>query len=145
MISFKCRFVTVFDKSQLSHTQWQGWLFITTQFLHQWTNNPCVYHCQWFPGLIFLELVSWACLTCLSGWVAFKWQWFDWTSIHPAGNRHTTGQKAWPSNLLPFVISRVQMGLRWDHLAVFNFYMWKNLPLCGSPPPQPPPLCNHLW
>jgi len=59
-------FVTGFDKSRLSHTQWQGY-FTTTWFLHQWTNNPCVYHCHCFPDLLFLGLVSWDCLTCSSG------------------------------------------------------------------------------
>jgi len=66
------RIMTRFDKSRLPHTQWQGWLFITTRFLHQWTNNPCVYHCQWFPSLLFLGLVSWACLMCSNAWVVFK-------------------------------------------------------------------------
>jgi len=56
--------------------------------------------------------------------VVFKWQWFDWISTHPAGNHHTTGQKAWPSNWLLFVISTAQMGLRWD-------YMWPDLTKAG--------------
>jgi len=43
------------------HTQWQGWLFTTTQFLHQWTNNSCVHHCHCFPGLLYLGFVSRAC------------------------------------------------------------------------------------
>jgi len=124
------------------HTQWQGWLFTTTRFLHQWTNNPCVYHCQWFSGLLFLGLVSWACLTCSSAQVVFKWQWYDWTSTYLVGNRHMTSQKAWSSNWLLLVISRAQMGLRWDHPAVFNFYTWKNLLLRGSPPP---PTSTHMW
>jgi len=67
---------------------------------------------------------SW-CLTCLSAQVVFKWQWCDWTSTHPVGNCHTTGQIAWPSNWLLFVISRSQIGLKWDHMEVLNFYMWK--------------------
>jgi len=76
--------MTGFDKSQLPHTQWQGWFFTTTQFLHEWTNNPCVYHCQWFPHLLFLGLVSRTCLMCLSVWVVFKWQWCDWKGTHQA-------------------------------------------------------------
>jgi len=36
-------YVTRFDKSWLPHTEWHGWVFTTTRFLHQWTNNPCVY------------------------------------------------------------------------------------------------------
>jgi len=100
---------------------------LTFQFLHQWTNNPYVYHCQWFPSLLFLGLVSWACLTCFSAWVDFKWQWCDWT--HPWLVRelgHQIGYYLW------------YLKLKWDHLAVFNLYAWKSLPLCGS-------LCNHLW
>jgi len=91
-------YVTGFDKSRLPHTQWQDWLFTTTWFLHQWTNNSCVYHCQCVPGLLFLGLVSWTCLMCLNAWVV----------------------KTWPSNWLLFVISIAQIGLRLDHLEVFN-------------------------
>jgi len=91
-------YVTRFAKTGLVRTKWQGTHFTTNQLLHQWTNHPCVCHCQWFTSLLFLGLFSRACLTCSSARVAFKWQWCEWTSIHPAGNRHTTGQKAWPSN-----------------------------------------------
>ena len=128
-------YVTGFDKGWLLYTQWQGRLFTTFQFLHQWTNNTRVYHCQCFPGLLFLGLVSWACLMCLSARVVFKWQWCNWKDIHLAGNCHMTGQRAWPSNWLLFVISRAQMGLKWEHLVVFSLYTWKNLLLHGSPPP----------
>jgi len=34
------------------------------------------------------------------------------------------------------------IGLRWDHLAVFNFYTWKNPPLYGSPPL---PTSTYMW
>jgi len=105
-------YVTRFAKIGLVHTKWQGTLFTTIRLLHQWTNYPCVCHCQWFTGLLFLGLFSRACLTCSSARVVFNWQWCEWTSIHPAGNRHTTGQKAWPSNWLLFVMSRAQRGLR---------------------------------
>jgi len=84
-----------------------------------------VYHCQWFPGLLFLGLV-W----CAQ--VVFKWQRCDWTITHLAGN-HTTGQKALPSNWLLFVICRAQMGLRWDHLAVSASTHGKNPPLPWLP------------
>jgi len=130
--------VTGFD-----NTQWQGSGFSPPLdfYTNELTINLCVYHCQWFPGLLFLGFVSQACLMCLSVWVVFKWQWCDWTSNHPAGNRHMT----WPSNWL-FVISRAQMG---DHLAVFNFYTWKTLPLHGSPPlPNLHPYvitCDSAW
>jgi len=130
--------VTGFDKSRLPHTYvmarptFHHHLIFTSMNL---TNNPCVYHCQWFLGLLFLGLVSQACLTCLSGWVAFKWQWCDWTNTDLTGNHNMTGQKTWQSNWLLFVISRTQMDLRQEHLVVLNFYMWKNPPLCGSPLP----------
>jgi len=68
-----------------------------------------------FPGVCFSNLsdvLEWL------GQVVFKWQWCEWTSTHLSGNHHMTGQKAWPSNWLLFVISRAQTGLRWDHLAV---------------------------
>jgi len=32
-------------------------------------------------GLLFLGLVSRACLTCLSALVVYKWQWCDWTNM----------------------------------------------------------------
>jgi len=134
--------VTEFDKSRLPHTQWQSWLFTTTQFLHQWTNNPCVYHCYCFPGLLFLGLVSWACLTCSSTRVVFKWQWCEWTSTHPTGNRHTTGQRVWPSNWLLFVTFRAQMGLRWDLLVVLTSTRWRTRHFRGSPPP---PTSTSIW
>jgi len=116
--------------------------FTTTQFLHQWTNNPCAYHCQWFPGLLFLGLVSQTCLTCSSARVVFKWQWCDWKGSHLAGNRHTTGQKAQPSNWLLFVISRAWMGLRWGLVAVSTSKCGKTCHFCGSPPP---PTSNLTW
>jgi len=31
-----------------------------------------VYHCQWFPGLLFLGFVSQDCLTCLTAQVVFN-------------------------------------------------------------------------
>jgi len=65
-----------------------------------------------FPGLLSLGLAPLACLTCLSAWVVFRWQWCEETSTHPAGNHHMTGQKAWPSNWLLFLTFRAQMGLR---------------------------------
>jgi len=63
------------------------------------------------PWSAFLGLVSQACLACSSAQVVLKWQWYDWTSTHSAGNHHMIGQKAWPSNWLLFVIPRAQMGL----------------------------------
>jgi len=111
MYIYVCIYVTRFAKTRLVRTKWQGTLFTTNQLLHQWTNLPMI-HC-----LLFLGLFSRACLTCSSAQVIFKWQWCEWTGIHPIGNRHTTGQKAWLSNWLLFVISRAQIGLRWDLLA----------------------------
>jgi len=125
--------VIIFAKTGLFHTKWQGTLFTTTQFLHQWTNDPCVYHS--LPMIywsVFLGLFSWA---CLSAQVVFKWQWCERTSTHLTGNHCTIGQWAWPLNRLLFVISRANMGLRWDHLGVFNFCAWKTLLLCGFPLP----------
>jgi len=116
----------------------------TTWFLHQWTNDPCVYHCQWFPRLIFLGLVSWACLTCLSTQVVFKWQWYDWTSTHPAGNHHMTGQKAWPSNWLLLYLWYLEF--KWASGPSGSVQL-----LCEENPATswlsttPPPLCDHLW
>jgi len=68
--TYVCIFVTRLDKGQLPHTQWQDWLFTTTRFPHQLTNNPCVYHCQllpWsaFPGACFLSLFG--MLKCSGG------------------------------------------------------------------------------
>ena len=134
--------MTRFAKTSLVRTKWQGTLFTTNQLLHQWTNHPCLCHCQWFTGLLFLGLFSWACLTCSSAWVVFKWQWCEWTSIHPAGNHHTTGQKAWPSNWLLFVISRAQMGLRWDLLACQLQHVEKPATSGGSPLP---PTSTPIW
>ena len=124
--------MTRFDKSRLPHTQWQEWLFTTTWFLHQWTNNLhiCV---SWpmvpwfaFPGAYFSGLSD--VFEC-SGGLQMAVVWLEkW-------NHHMIGQRAWESNWLLFVISRAQVGLRWRHLAVF--YVWK----CGSSLP----LCNHLW
>jgi len=76
-------------------------------YINELTIHVCI-----IPGLLFLGLVSRACLMCSSVQVVFKWQWFDWTSTYPAENHHTTGQKAWPSNWLLFVIIIAQMGLR---------------------------------
>jgi len=66
--------LTRFAKTGLVRTKWQGTLFTTTQLLHQWTNDPCVYHCQCFTGLLSLGLISQACLIYSSAWVIFKWQ-----------------------------------------------------------------------
>jgi len=93
-----------------------------------------------FPVTYFLGLSD--MLKCLGG-LQMAVAWLD--KHLPSENCHTAEQRAWPSKWLLFVISRAQMGPRWDHPAVFNFYAWKNLLLCGSPSPQPPPLCNHLW
>jgi len=86
-------------------------------YINKLTIHMCIIaNCS--HGLLFLGLVSQVCLACSSARVVFKWPWCDWTGTHLAGNRHMTGQKAWPSNWLLFVISRAWMGLRWDHLAV---------------------------
>jgi len=122
-------YVTRFAKTSLVRTKWQDKLFTTNQLLHQWTNNTCVYYFQWFTSLLFLRLFSRACLTCSSARVAFKWQWCEWTSIHLAGNHHMTGQKAWLSNWLLFVISRAQIGLRW--------HLWQCYPLRMEKPTTP--------
>jgi len=139
------QYVTRFAKTGLVCSKWQGTLFTTNQSLHQWTNYRCVCHFQWFTGLLFLGLFSRACLTCSSARVVFKWQWCGWTSIHPAGNRHTTGQKAWPSNWLLFVISRAQMNLRWDLLACQLQDVEKSATSVAPHHPRPPPLYDHLW
>jgi len=133
-ITLMGRYDTIWSKSSNYLTEWP-------YTHHQWTNNPYVYHCQWFPGLLFLGLVSWACLTYLSAWVVFKWQWCDWTSTHPARNHHTTGQKAWPFNRLLFVISWAQIGLGWKCSTSTH----KKLHFMAPHHPWPPPLCNHLW
>jgi len=87
------------------------------------------------PHSAFPGLVSWAYLPCSSAQVVFKWHWCDWKSTHPAVNRHTTGQKAWPSYWLLFVISRAQMGLRCDLLAVSTSTHGKTHHFHGSSPP----------
>jgi len=137
--------VTGFDKSQLPYTQWEGWLFTTTQFLHQWTNNPRVYHCQCNGSLVcFFRSLFLGPVWCV--WV-LKWS-SNGSGVagqHPARNHHTTGQKAWSSNWLLFVISRTQTDLKWDHLAVFNLYVWKTCHFVVPHHPWPLPLCNHLW
>jgi len=130
-------------KTGLVCTKWQGTLFTTNQLLHQWTNDPCVYHCQWFTGLLFLGLLSWACLMCSSAQVVFKWQWCDWKGTHLAVDCHMTGQIVWPSNWLLFVIFRTWMVLRWDLLAVSTSTRGKTCHSCSSPPP--PTSTPILW
>jgi len=95
---------------------------------------------QIFPWSAFLGLVSWACLICSNDWVVFKWKWCEWTSTHPAGNCHMTGQKAWPSNWLLFVISRAQMGLKGNLLAVSTSTHGKTHHFVAPHHPQPSPL-----
>jgi len=124
-------------------------IFTTTQLLHQWTNNPCVYHCQWFPhfpGLLFLGLVFHTYLMCSSARVVFKWQWCEWTSTHLAGNCHMTGLRAFPSNWLAYLwyleLKQASNETIWQcstcthrktcHFMILHF-------------PWLPPLCNHFW
>jgi len=80
----------------------------------------------------------------LGAQVVFKWQWFDWTRTHPAGNHHMTGQKIWPSNWLLFVISRV----KWASGETIWQYQLPHMkkPTTSVAPHhlQPPPLCEKL-
>jgi len=48
-------------------------------------------------------------------------------------------------NWLLFVISRAQMGLRWDLLAVSTSTHGKTCHFRGSPPPLTSTLYDHLW
>jgi len=130
------------DQICLVHSKWQGTVFTTNQLLHQWTNDPCVYHCQWFTGLLFLGLFSQAFLMCSSAQVVFKWQWCDWKGTHPVVNCHMIGQIVWLSNWLLFVISRALMGFRWDLLAVSTLTCGKTSHFCGSPQP---PTSTPIW
>jgi len=139
-IYYKINFknVTRFAKTGLVCTKWQGTLF--TCYTNELIIHVYIYHYQRFTDLLFLGPFSQACLTCSSTWVVFKWQWCEWTSIHPTGNLHTTGQWTWESNWLLFVISRVQMGIKWDHFALFSSYRWKNLPFMAPHPPTFTPM-----
>jgi len=84
---------------------------------------------HWFAFLDAYLLGLYDMLECSSD---FKWQWYDSTGIYPAENHHMTSKRAWPLNLLLFVISREQANLKWDHLTVFSLYGWKILPVCSS-------------
>ena len=131
-------YVTKFDKIGLvctkRVTKWQGILFIMTQLLHQWANDPCVYHCQTLTCLFFLGFISQACLTCSSAQVAFKWHRCDWTNIHPAGNCHIAGQRTWPV----FVISI-------EFKQAVQFVWMEKSTTLWLPTTLNLPLCNHLW
>jgi len=117
---------------------------LTFRFLHQWTNNPCVYHCQWFPGLLFLGLVSWACMTCSSARVVFKWQWWDWTwQLEIA----TT----WLVRVLGHQIGYYLWSIELKQAS--NETIWQcSISMCGKTchcvafhHSWPPSLGNHLW
>jgi len=125
--------VTGFDKSQLSHTQSQGWIFISTQFLHQWTNNLCVCNCHCFPGLLLLRLVSKACLDmleCLGG-LQMAVVWID---------KHPPSWKLphdWPESLVIKLATICDIlssnGPQVRLSSSVNFNMWKDLPLPWLP------------
>jgi len=129
------------DKSCLPYTQWQGWYFTTTWFLNQWTNNPCV---SMVPWSVFLGLVSWACLTSSSA-LKMAVVWLDnypLTQLEIATQLvrklgHQIGHYLW--HLLLKWASGETIWQCWTSMR------GKTKPLCGSPPPRPPSLCNHLW
>jgi len=65
-----------------------------------------IVHWSAFPGAYFLGLSD--TLKWLSNDSGVTGQ----VSIHPAGNCHSTGKRAWSSNWLLFVIIRAQTGLK---------------------------------
>jgi len=123
--------MTRFDKSQLPRTQCQGWLFTTTQFLHQWTNNPFVYHYHCFPGLLFLGFVSRAV------WCARV---LGWSSNGSGVNRQAPTQLEIAKQLAKKLGHQIGYYLWYLELNgpqmrpdSVNFYTWKNLPLPWLP------------
>jgi len=113
-------------------------------YINELTIHVCIIAIVSLAGLLFLGLVSWVCLMCLSARVVFKWQWCKWTSTHLAGNRHMTGQKAWPSNWLLYVTFRAQMGLRWDLLAVSTSTVEEPTTSVAPHRPWPSPLWSFV-
>jgi len=69
--------VAWFAKTGLVHAKWQGTLFTATQY--SYTNELMIHVCIVANG----SLVCFICLMCSSVQVIFKWQWCDWTNIHP--------------------------------------------------------------
>jgi len=134
-----------FAKSGLVHTKWQGTLFTTNQLLHQWTNGSCVCHYPQSTGLLFLGLFSWACLTCSSARVVFKWQWCEWqistwleiTTRLAKRLGHQIGYCLW------------YLELKWASGETFwqvNFNMSKNPPVLWLPTtPNLHPYYEYLW
>jgi len=131
--------VTRFDKRQ-----WQGWLFTTTRFLHQWANNPCVYHC----------IIANDSLVCFSWGLFLGPVWharvLEWSS----NDSGLTGQAPpswksphnWPESL---AIELWYLELKW----VSGETIWQcSTSTCGKichfvapRHPWPPPLYDHLW
>jgi len=130
----------IWQKLACTHTM-ARLTFTTTRFLHQWTNNPCVYYCQWFHGLLFLGLFLrpvWHAQ--VHGWSS------NCTGVTgqaptPAGNHHTTG----PSNCLLFVISRAQWVSGETIWQCSTSTHGKCHHFVAPHHPRPPPLCDHLW
>jgi len=125
-------YVTRLAKTGLVCTKWQGMLFTTNQLLHLWTNDPCVCHCQWFPGLLFLGLFSWPvwCARVL-GWSSngsgVNGQVSTWLEIATRLARrlgHQIDYCMW------------YLELKWASGETFwhvNFNTWKNPPLPWLP------------
>jgi len=103
-------------------------------YINELTIHVCIIaNGSWsaFPGASFLGLSD--VLKCSGGLqMAVVWK-----VTYLAGNHHMTGQKAWPSNWLLFVISRTWMGLRWDLLAVSTSTRGKPTTFMASYHPWP--------
>jgi len=139
--------VAKFDKNQLPHTI-ARLTFHHHSFLHQWTNNPCMYHCQSFPGLLFPG-------ACFSG----LYDMFECLcDLQMAMVWLVTGQV--PTQLE--IVTRLASELGFQ-ISYYLWYLelkqtsgetiWQCLTsACGKTchfvapyHPQPPPLCDHLW
>jgi len=131
-------YVTRFDESWLPHTLAR--LTFPHHLISTSMNYVTIHVCiiangslVCLPGVCFSGLSD--MLKCLGGLQMAV------VITHPAGNCHTTGQKAWPPNWLLFVVSRAQMSLRWDFPAVSTSTNGKSCHLHGSPPPY---VYDHL-
>jgi len=145
-----CIYVTGFDKSQLPHTQLQGWLFTTTWLIstYIYINELTIHECIITNG--FLVCFSWGLfLGCVwSAWV-LKWS---------SNGSDLTGQASTQLEIskqlareLGYQISYYLWYLELKQAS--NETIWqcststhgKICHFVAPNHPWPPPLCNYLW
>jgi len=125
--------VTRFAKTGLVCTKWQGTLFTTNQFLHQWTNSPYVYAIANDSLVCF----SWGCF------LGPVWhpRMFGWSSNGSGVNGQVSTRleiATWLARRLGHQISYClwYLELKWASGEAFwhvNFNTWKNPPLLWLP------------